>query len=57
MFGRIGVSEFLILLVIMVSWVVPLVAAVWAIVTLYRVRRDQETMLMKLDAMEKRLPR
>lgn len=55
MFGRIGVPELFILLLILVSWVVPLAAAVWAIVTLYRVRRDQEAMLTKLTAIERRL--
>lgn len=57
MFGRIGVPEIIVLLIMSAFWVIPLVAAVWAIVTLYRVRRDQETLLAKLDVIEKRLPR
>lgn len=57
MFGRIGVPEIVILLIMAAFWVIPLVAAVWAMVTLYRVRRDQETLLAKLDVIEKRLPR
>ena len=55
MFGRIGLPEILILLMMSVFWVIPLVAAVWALVTLYRVRRDQEAMLTKLNAIERRL--
>ena len=57
MFGRIGVPEIIVLLIMSAFWVLPLIAAVWAIVTLYRVRRDQETLLAKLDVIEKRLPR
>ena len=57
MFGRIGVPEIVVLLILAASWVIPLAGAVWAIVTLYRVRRDQETLLAKLDVIEKRLPR
>jgi hypothetical protein len=57
MFGRIGVPEIVVLLIMSAFWVIPLVVAVWAIVTLHRVRRDQETLLAKLDVIEKRLPR
>jgi cytochrome c-type biogenesis protein CcmH/NrfF len=55
MFGRIGVPETFVVLVMFVLWLTPLVAAVWALVTLYRVRRDQEAMLTKLSAIERRL--
>ena len=55
--GNIGMPELIIVLMISLVWVVPAAAAVWALLTLHRVRATQETMLMKLDAIERSLPR
>ena len=51
----IGVTEMLILLVLVVSWLVPIAVAVWIVVTLHRLRTGQQTILSKIDALERRL--
>jgi hypothetical protein len=53
--NTLGVPEILILLVLAVSWVIPIAVAVWIVVTLYRLRSGQQTILAKLDAIERRL--
>ena len=49
---HIGVPELLIVL-IGVVWIVPLVAAIWALITLAQIRRRQDDVLRKLDALER----
>lgn len=56
MFGRLGLPELIIVLVLSMVWLVPLAAGVWALVMLYRIRRDQATMMSRLDTIERRLP-
>lgn len=55
MFGPIGVPELLILLVMSSLWLVPLIAVVWVIVTLNRIRAGQQTIDDRLAAIEARL--
>ena len=40
--GAIGVPEVIIALVILCGWAIPLAAAVWALITLYRMRQTLE---------------
>ena len=53
--NSVGVPEILILLVLVVSWVIPIAVAIWIVVTLYRLRAGQQTILTKLEAIERRL--
>ena len=48
---RLGVPELFIVLMVGLLWILPLTAAVWALVTLHRIRTTQEDMRDKLDAM------
>jgi hypothetical protein len=47
---RIGMAELVVILVIVVSWAVPIGAAVWALVMLKRIREGQQNVEMKLEA-------
>ena len=49
MFGNLGPIELLIALVV---WLLPLIAFVWALATLARLRRGQEEILTRLGALE-----
>ena len=51
-----GLPELLVVLVIAVTSLMPVVLAVWAIVTLQRVREGQRTIESKLDALARQLP-
>lgn len=55
MFGSIGIPELLIVLVILVSWLVPVAAAIWAVVTLHRLKTGQDGIRARLDAIERHL--
>jgi hypothetical protein len=55
MFGSFGMPEFIVLLFIGAFWVIPIVAAVWAGITLYRIRTDQQAMGIRLEAIERLL--
>ncbi len=57
MFGSIGIPELLILPLILLVWVLPIAVAVWAIVTLHRIRASQLEMQGKLNALEQLLKR
>jgi hypothetical protein len=50
---QIGVPELLIVLVGVVFWIVPVVAGIWALITLAQIRRRQDDVLRKLDALER----
>lgn len=52
--GPIGVPELSILLVMGIFWLVPVVAGVWALVTLSRIRAGQDEVLRRLAAIEQR---
>jgi hypothetical protein len=62
MLGRLGVPELMIVLVMSVFWLLPVVAAVWALLTLHRIRgaldgirAGQQAMQMKVESIERRL--
>jgi len=57
MFGTVGIPELLVILLFGVLWVVPIAAAVWALVTLHRIRSAQQAMQEKLTAIEQLLQR
>ena len=50
-----SVPEILIVLVLAVSWLIPIAVAIWIVVTLYRLRAGQQAILAKLNALERRL--
>jgi len=45
------IPELFVVLLIGVVWIIPIAAAVWALVTLYRIRASQEDMRQKLDTL------
>jgi len=45
------IPELFVVLLIGVVWIIPIAAAVWALVTLYRIRATQEDMRQKLDTL------
>ena len=53
----IGFPELLVVLVVAVTSLMPVVLAVWAIITLQRVREGQRTIESKLDALARQLAR
>ncbi len=57
MFGSIGIPELLILPMILIIWLLPIAVAVWAVVTLHRIRASQLEMQTKLNALEHLLQR
>jgi hypothetical protein len=52
-----GVPELITVVVLIIGWLVPLVAGVWALVTLYRLREGQAAMRTSLERIEQRLQR
>jgi hypothetical protein len=50
-----GLPELFVLLMIAATGILPLAIAVWALVTLHRVRASQEAMRATLDRLEQRL--
>jgi len=50
-------SSLMILLVIAAYWAIPIAAAVGVIVTLKRIRASQQSLQLKLDTIERLLPR
>jgi type IV secretory pathway VirB3-like protein len=57
MVGSIGMPELIILLTVSMIWAVPLAVAVWAVVTLSRLRTDQQAMKATLESIERDLRR
>lgn len=54
---RVGVPELAIILMVSALWIVPLIAGVWALFTLHKLRKGQETVLAKLDALDRAMKR
>jgi hypothetical protein len=55
--GSMGVPELLVILMLSAFWLVPLVAGIWALVTLHRVRVGQDVVRSKLESIERLLQR
>jgi len=55
--ASVGMPELIIVLVITGFYLVPIGAAVWAIVTLRRIRAEQRTVQLRLDTIERLLQR
>jgi hypothetical protein len=53
----VGMPELIVLLMMIVTWVIPLAIAVWVVVTLRRLRAGQQAVQVKLDAIERLLQR
>lgn len=53
----VGVPELLVLIMLAFLWALPLAAAVWAMVTLYRLRTGQLDLQRRLEAIERLLQR
>lgn len=47
-----GVPELIIILIVFVTSAIPLIAAIWMLVTLYRMRVDQQAMRRSLESIE-----
>jgi hypothetical protein len=52
-----GGPELLLLLIIAPMWLIPVVAGVWALITLQRLRTGQDAVQKKLDAIQSMLQR
>ena len=55
--GSIGMPEIVVVLMIVAASLVPWVLAVWALVTLNRVRAGQRSIESKLDALTRQIAR
>lgn len=55
--GSIGVPELIVVLMILVTGVIPLAAAAWAVITLYKMRLDQQATRRTLENIEQLLQR
>jgi hypothetical protein len=55
MFGSAGIPELVVVLVMVVFWLVPLAAGIWALVTLQRLAAGQQQIKAQLEAIERRL--
>jgi len=53
MFGSVGAPEVVVLLVIGLFYGVPIAGAIWAIVTLQRIRIEQRAMGVRLETIER----
>ena len=55
MFGSIGAPALVVLLFIGLFYGVPIAGAIWAIVTLQRIRKEQQAMGVRLETIERLL--
>jgi type IV secretory pathway VirB3-like protein len=55
MFGSIGIPELLIILVISGFWLIPVAAAVWVVLTLNRLRNDQQAIRASVESIQRTL--
>jgi hypothetical protein len=46
---RVGMPEFIILTIVLVTWLIPVAAGVWALLTLHRIRRGQDAIGSQLE--------
>jgi hypothetical protein len=54
---NLGVPELLVILMIAALYLIPIAAALWALVTLQRLRAGQQAVQVKLDTIERLLQR
>jgi hypothetical protein len=52
-----GIPELMIILVIGAFWAIPAAAAIWALMTLNRLRAGQQAIQQRLDTIERLLQR
>jgi hypothetical protein len=57
MVGRMGTPEIVIALIIGLVWTLPVIVAVWVVLTLHRMRRLQEDMAGRLASIERLIQR
>jgi len=53
MFGSLGLPELMVISVIGAFWAIPIAAAVWAGMTLYRIRTTQQAIGVRLESIER----
>jgi hypothetical protein len=53
--NSVGMPELFILLTMGIFWLIPLAAAVWALITLHRIRGGIDTMVARLESIERAL--
>ena len=52
-----GLPELIIILVLGLIYLIPIAAAIWALVTLQRIRSGQEVIRLRLEMLERTLQR
>jgi hypothetical protein len=52
-----GIQEVLFLFIMAATWLIPIAAGVWVIITLQRIRSGQDALRTKLEAIERMLQR
>ena len=55
--NAIGLPEITVVLFLVVAWLVPLAAGIWALLTLYRIRISQDAIRATLESIERHLQR
>jgi len=55
MFGSLGIPEVIVIMIVGLFWGGPIIAAVWAIITLHRIREDQQAMGVQLETIQRLL--
>ena len=53
--GALGIPELIVLLGIMATSAIPLIIAIWVVVTLYKMRGEQQAMRRSLENIERQL--
>jgi len=53
--NSLGMPELIVILLIGVFWGAPIIAAVWAIITLHRIREDQQAIGAQLETIQRLL--
>ena len=54
---RIGLPEIAVILFVIVGWLVPFAAGIWALLTLHRIRISQDAVRATLESIERLLQR
>ena len=51
--GTIGMPELVMAVIALVFWIVPLLAGIWALITLIQIRRGMEHVVRRLESLER----